>query len=267
MVYVQRVPAEFASGQYYDQAGAEYYLSPAKLESDYAPVRFERELRLFRRHCPGGAVLDVGCSSGAFLYQLGQRFPADYALLGTDAIGPALAYARSRGISVTQGHFPDQTFKHQFDAITFWAVVEHLLEPRIFLEKAWSILKPTGVVFVLVPNLGSLAARLLGVRYRYIYRQHLNYFTRTTLTQMVQDRFSIVEFRTTHFNPVVIWQDWRHGGAEVSNTERADLLKRTTSLKQSPWLKPARLLYRLSEASLSACGLADNLAFVLRKKA
>src|SRR5207249_2914789 len=64
MIYANPIPAELASGQYYDEAGAEYYLSPAKLESDYAPARFERELGSFRAHCPGGAVLDVGCSSG-----------------------------------------------------------------------------------------------------------------------------------------------------------------------------------------------------------
>src|SRR5205809_507002 len=75
MIYANPVPTELASGQYYDQAGTEYYLSPAKLESDYAPVRFERELGLFRAHCPGGAVLDAGCSSGAFLFQLQARFP------------------------------------------------------------------------------------------------------------------------------------------------------------------------------------------------
>ena len=57
MIYANPVPGEFASGAYYDQAGADYYLSPAKLESDYAAVRFERELRLFRKHCQGGAVL------------------------------------------------------------------------------------------------------------------------------------------------------------------------------------------------------------------
>src|SRR6266536_5613744 len=57
MLYVNPVPAKFASGQYYDNEGAEYYLSPAKLKSDYASVRFERELRLFRSHCRKGAVL------------------------------------------------------------------------------------------------------------------------------------------------------------------------------------------------------------------
>src|SRR5678815_6071176 len=69
MILANPVEAQFAEGAFYDRL-APYYLSPDKLESDYALVRFARELRLFRRFCGQGAVLDVGCSTGAFLYQL-----------------------------------------------------------------------------------------------------------------------------------------------------------------------------------------------------
>ncbi len=266
MLYVNPAPAEFASGQFYDQTGSGYYLSPAKLESDYADVRFERELRLFRKHCPTGSVLDVGCSSGAFLYQLNRRFPGSYQILGTDASGPALDYAHSRGVPVVRGDFLKQDFGgKQFDAVTFWAVLEHLLEPRRFLDKAWSLLKPNGLGFVLVPNLRSLATRVLGARYRYIYPQHLNYFALATLTKLVEPRFTMVERHFTHFNPVVIWQDWRQGGADISNQQRAQLLQRTTSYKQNPLLAPLRSAYKLTEATLGALHLADNLALVLRK--
>ncbi len=267
MIYANPVPAQFASGQYYEQAGSDYYLSPAKLESDYAPVRFERELRLFRRHCPRGAVLDVGCSSGAFLFQLQARFPGCYEVLGTDVSGPALDYAASHGVPVVRGHFPDQAFGgRQFDAVTFWAVLEHLVEPSPFLAKAWSVLKPDGLCFVLVPNLQSLAVRALGARYRSFYPQHLSYFTRRTLMKLLQSRFSVIELRSAHFNPLVLWQDWRRRGEEVSNRERAELLKRTTGYKENPWLKPAKAVYQLTEKVLGALNLADNLAAVLRKR-
>jgi len=267
MLYASPVPVEFVSGQYYDRAGADYYLSPTKLESDYAPVRFERELRLFRRHCPGGGVLDVGCSSGAFLFQLNGRFPGCYETLGTDVSGAPLDYAESRGVPVLRGDFRRQDFgEKRFDAVTFWAVIEHLPEPRQFLDKAWEILKPNGLCFLLVPNMESLAARFLGRRYRYVYAQHLNYFTRATLLRLVETRFSVIELRGTHFNPLVLWQDWRSDGAEISNRERADLLKRTTSAKQNPLLTPAKALYKLAERALSAFNLADNLAAVLRKE-
>lgn len=268
MIYVNQVPEEYASGEYYDRAGADYYLSPAKLQGDYAAVRFERELRLFRRHCRGGAVLDVGCSSGAFLFQLTQRFAGCYQVVGTDVSGPPLDYAESRGLPVVRGDFLGQDFGgRKFDAVTFWAVLEHLAAPQQFLAKAASVLKPGGLCFALVPNTKSLAARTLGARYRYIYPQHLNYFTKATLTKLVAARFSVIEFSSTHFNPVVIWQDWRGGGKDVSNRERAQLLQRTTAFKQNPLLRPVKALYALAERALGVLNLADNLAVVLRKQA
>ena len=267
MIYANPVPAEFASGQYYDRAGADYYLSPAKLESDYAPVRFERELRLFRKHCAAGAVLDVGCSSGAFLFPLIQRFPGCFQVLGTDVSGPPLDYAEKRGVAVVRGNFLEQDFgERKFDAVTFWAVLEHLLEPRQFLAKAESVLKPDGLCFVLVPNMKSLAARSLGAHYRYLYPQHLNYFTKATLRRLVEPRFSVIEFSSTHFNPIVLWQDWRGSGQEVSNRARAQLLQRTTSYKQNPLLRPVKVLYALTERALGAVNLADNLVLVLRRR-
>jgi SAM-dependent methyltransferase len=267
MVYANPVPAAMASGEFYDAAGNDYYLSPAKLESDYAVVRFERELRLFRQFCPRGAVLDVGCSSGAFLFQLTRRWPGDYEALGTDVSGAPLDYAASRGVPVARGNFLELDFGGRaFDAVTFWAVIEHLAEPKQFLDRAAEVLKPGGHCFVLVPNLRSLALRWLGARYRYVYPQHLNYFTTQTLARLGEPRFEIVATRFTHFNPVVIWQDWRGGGREVSNAERAGLLRRTTACKQSPWLKPVKWLYALAEKTLGSLGLADNLVLILRRK-
>ena len=268
MVYANPAPAGMASGQFYDTEGADYYLSPAKLESDYAGVRFERELRLFREFCPCGAVLDVGCGSGAFLFQLKQRWPGDYEILGTDVSGAPLDYAESRGVPVARGNFLEMDFNgRKFDAITLWAVAEHLAEPRKFLEKAHALIKPGGVCFVLVPNLRSLATRLLGMRYRYVYPQHLNYFTAETVARLAEPNFAVVTTRFTHFNPAVIWQDWRGGGREVSNAKRAELLKRTTSLKQKAWLKPLKWCYALAEKSLATFGLADNVVVALRVKA
>jgi SAM-dependent methyltransferase len=291
MVFANPAPASMAIGEFYDREAADYYLSPAKLESDHADVRFERELRLFRKHCARGVVLDVGCSSGAFLFQLRKRWPGEYEILGTDVSGPPLDYAESRGVPVVRGSFLEldiggagkpsaphpsplpvgrgeggRRTGEGFDAITFWATLEHLAEPKRFLEKAHAVLKSGGVCFVLVPNLKSLAVRLLGARYRYVYPQHLNYFTAQTLTRLCSAKFEVIETRFTHFNPIVIWQDWRSGGREVSNQERGELLARTTAYKQKRWLKPVKWVYPVVEHCLAAFGLADNVALVLRKR-
>jgi 2-polyprenyl-3-methyl-5-hydroxy-6-metoxy-1,4-benzoquinol methylase len=265
MIYANLVSAEMATGVFYDRAGHEY-LSPEKLEGDYSDVRFQRELRLFRSLCPSGSVLDVGCSSGAFLYQLSKRYPGDYRICGTDVSGPALDYAAKMGVPVIRENFLTHSFEKQFDAVTFWAVMEHLFEPQSFLRKAASVLKPGGLCFILVPNMRSLAVRLLGVKYRYIYPEHLNYFTPETLKTFVSREFAVHAFKSTHFNPLVIYQDFRDGGREIARAERAQLLKRTNTYKKSAWMLPVRFCYRATEAALGKICLADNLAVIGRKQ-
>jgi 2-polyprenyl-3-methyl-5-hydroxy-6-metoxy-1,4-benzoquinol methylase len=265
MIYTNPVPAEMATGTFYDWAGGEY-LSPEKVESDYADVRFERELRLFRTYCQSGSVLDVGCSSGAFLYQLKKRFPNDYTILGTDVSQEPLDHAVKMGVPIVRGEFLTQTFGEKFDAVTFWAVMEHLAEPKKFLQKAAAILKPGGHCFILTPNMDSLAVRLIGAKYRYIFAEHLNYFTPRTMERFAGAEFSVVGRRSTHFNPLVIWQDFRGGEREISRADRIKLLKRTTGYKQSKWLQPVKMGYRAAEALLGGILMADNVAVVGRKK-
>jgi 2-polyprenyl-3-methyl-5-hydroxy-6-metoxy-1,4-benzoquinol methylase len=264
MIYVNPVPVEMASGKFYDGAGSEY-LTPEKLESDYADVRFERELLLFRTYCRRGAVLDVGCSSGGFLYQLKKRFPDDYRILGTDVSREPLAHAAKMGVPIVEGEFLEQSFNEPFDAVTFWAVMEHLSRPKLFLKKAASILKPGGHCFILTPNMNSLAVRVLGAKYRYIFPEHLNYFTPKTMRQFTGLEFAVADVKSTHFNPLVIWKDFRGGEREISREERVKLLKRTTGYKQSPWMLPAKVVYQATESVLGNFFLADNVAVVGRK--
>ncbi len=268
MIYADPIGEELANGEYYDRLANPFYLSPAKLAGDYSPVRFERERKLFRRFHPGGRVLDVGCSTGGFLHQLQRQLGTGAKVLGIDVSGPALDHAEGNGIPVLRQPFLTAEFTGEaFSSVTFWAVMEHLANPREFLSKAASILKPRGLCFILVPNFQSLAVRLLGSKYRYIFPQHINYFTPATLRGLVatEPRFRIVHLGSTHFNPLVIWQDWKGRGDFVADQDRAELLRRTTAYKQNPMLKPVRLGLQATEWVLGGLRLADNLVVVLEK--
>jgi len=269
MVYADPLPGESAP-EHYDQLGRPYYLSANKLEGDFASVRFERELRLFRRHCPQGGVLDVGCSTGAFLFQLQNRFPGAYQPTGIEVSQAALDHARQHGIQVIGDSLLTHDFgSRRFDAVTFWAVLEHLPDPAAFVRTAMQWLRPGGVVLALVPNLHSLALRTLGARYRYVLNQHVNYFSSATLASLLTlQGLSPVDAGGSHFNPVVLWQDWRRGtDSPVPDADRAALLKRTTRLKQSLWLRPAKGAMSAIERLLATAGLADNIWAVARKPA
>lgn len=115
-----------------------------------------------------------------------------------------------------------------------------------------------------MPNHRSLASRLLGVSYRYVLLEHVNYFSEADLRRLCRDRFEIVEAASSHFNPAVIWQDALGRGRPVPREQRIALLQRTTALKQNPWLAPVRPFYRGLEAILARWFLADNLLFVLK---
>ena len=268
MVFASPIEEQFITGTFYDRLANPFYLSPDKLQSDYAPVRFERELKLFRKFCSHGAVLDVGCSTGAFLFQLRQRFPKEYQTVGIDVSGPALDYAETKGTTVLREPFLEANFGDRlFSAVTFWAVIEHLANPRDFVAKAASVLEPGGLCFILVPNFQSMAVRLLGQKYRYIFPQHVNYFALNTLERLVaaHPELQIIHTRSTHFNPLVILQDWKRPRDFVPDEERAKLLKRTTAYKQNPAMKPIKFAIGALEAVLGRLRLADNITIVLQK--
>lgn len=269
MQFANPVASDFLTGGFYDEEAAPYYLSPEKLAGDFAPTRFEREIRLVRAHCRGGALLDVGCNTGAFLHQLQLRHPGEYKLHGVDVSGPALAHATKLGLSVSSGPLEKQSFpESSFSAVTFWAVLEHLGDPLQHLRIAARLLKSGGHAFVLVPNHASLVSRLLGARYRYVMPEHLNYFTAHTLRRLIEAvrEFELVAIGTSHFNPVVLWQDWRRPRLAVPPMERAQLLARTNRWKRHKALLPIRGCYQAAQWFLRQVGWADNLTAVIRRR-
>ena len=122
----------------YDRIHAEWWSDDsfmALLRNAVNPPRFDYFRRELLNRFGGAAekssVLDVGCSTGAFLFQLKRRFPNDYQTLGLDVSGPALDYAAQQGVPILKEPYLTADFgPHRFRAVTFWAVIEHLAHPR-----------------------------------------------------------------------------------------------------------------------------------------
>jgi 2-polyprenyl-3-methyl-5-hydroxy-6-metoxy-1,4-benzoquinol methylase len=266
MVYIPEVLESYATGQFYEDRTESFYLSDDKLKSDYDPVRFQREWALLRQWVPSGKVLDVGCSTGGFLKGLHEM--GDYETIGCDVSQGALNQAENIGVTVLRAPFLSLPVDEaKYDAITFWAVLEHLADPAAFLAKAGSMISSGGICILLVPNLHSLAIRSIGPRYRYIMTEHLNYFSAAALSHMVArvGGWKIERVTSMHFNPVVIIQDALKFREEVPDAERAKLLKRTNRWKRSGLMRPLKAAYRNVESVLSRMLAADNLVMVLRK--
>ena len=116
---------------------------------------------MVRRLPTGGTVLDVGCSSGLLLAEIGKL--GDYELLGVELKAEAADAAQSRGIEVWRGDVQDAPFAvASVDLILLQHVLEHVFDPIAMLRTVHGLLKPGGRVCGEVPNLDCWDFRLFG---------------------------------------------------------------------------------------------------------
>lgn len=133
-------------------------------------------------------LLDVGCSSGAFLRvarELG--FQAE----GVEPAPQAAQTTAAAGFKVYQGllqdaHFPDAAF----DAITLFEVIEHLREPLALLRECRRILRPSGVMMIGTGNAASWTVAAQGGRWEYFsiarHGGHVSFFNPDSLRLAAQ---------------------------------------------------------------------------------
>lgn len=121
-----------------------------------------KRCRRVTRYVDGGRMVDVGCSTGDFIWEMSRQ--PGWAALGIDISLAAVAYARDQlGVTGAVGvlnaaPLPDGSL----DAITMWNVFEHVYDPRTVIAEAARLLRPGGVLVITHPNLDSLDRRLFG---------------------------------------------------------------------------------------------------------
>ena len=118
----------------------------------YLPLQAERVERL-KPYIPdpGAVVLDVGCSSGHFLYTIkpfvGECVGIEYnhanAQFVRDRLGFRVYTTPIEGTDLPEAYF---------DLITVFHTLEHMSDPLSFLKTIRRYLKPSGSLYVEVPN-------------------------------------------------------------------------------------------------------------------
>ncbi len=150
-------------------------------------LTFERHLRPLEEIIPpkpGRRLLDVGCHIGVFV-EIAARHGWD--AWGVEPSHWAAAQAQAAGLQVVEGTMATAGFDDGFfDVITLWDVIEHLEHPSAELGQVHRLLKPGGVIVAHTMDLDSPFARLMGRRWPWLMEMHLYYFTRQTLTLLME---------------------------------------------------------------------------------
>lgn len=107
----------------------------------------------FKDYLSRGKVLDVGSGEGVFGQTLGKRF---------DATNLEFPGAQVKNHSVVKTDFLSWKTGKKFDGIVFLESLEHVPNPQKYLQKAASLLKKSGYIFVEYPRFSSFESRVLG---------------------------------------------------------------------------------------------------------
>ena len=213
------------------------------------------------KHVPPAAprtLLDYGAGGGAFL---AAAQSAGWQARGFEPGRRGLEHCSNAGLDVTDKL--SELAEGTFGLVTFHHVFEHLTNPAETLGIVRQLLANNGRLYIEVPNVGSLRARLamtflsrgfqVDERHR-AFPVHLIYYSKATLQKMLKKMGWTVEIAFTvgigldefFVRPVVM------SPTDTTGSQRS---------AGSPLPEKKRLRHRLRDTFLRA-GLGENLAVI-----
>jgi SAM-dependent methyltransferase len=183
-VWLGDPPKPEEMGRHYTE---DYHKAIVTAGEGAATSRWKDQVKLISNYKPGGAILDIGCSSGGFLSTMKG---SAWELYGIEMEESTAERARTTtGAKVFVGDAVEAPFSpRSFDVITCFDVLEHVYSPREFLTKVLEWLKPGGIFYAMMPNIDSWEARLFGAHWFGLeLPRHLNHFSPRSLRYLMSE--------------------------------------------------------------------------------
>jgi len=252
---------------YYDR------LSGKDLARRHSPENYARQrdlLTTLAGYTHGRRLLDVGCGDGQLLQTAKSE---GWNAAGIDLSEGAVRLCQRRGLAAWKTDFFEKSLDEQrFDVIVMSELIEHVPAPQRFLKRAEALLAAQGVLYLTTPNFGSLARRILGETWSVIHPEHLGYFERSTLSNMVsaETRLHQVRIEANNIAPSTFFAWLRGKHTERTKTMAAVNRKARRGLDQQVrrLIHRSRMLGASKEAlnrAISRAGLGDTLVAWLQK--
>ena len=182
---------DFYTSHYYDEEKPDYITSNESETEwwdqtygdriDYADELAGEELKNW---------IDIGTGPGLFLDAAKKR---NKRILGIEPSRQAAEHATSKGHEVINGYFDNEMSEKMetFDAAHFSEVLEHIENPRDFLNNVRNILRKDGFIVITVPNDYNIIQEIFvnetGKEKWWLAPPfHLNYFSHESLERLVE---------------------------------------------------------------------------------
>ena len=169
--------ANYSEHEFY----CEHYLENEKLYRGFA----RGMVGIAQRYKNKGRLLDIGCSVG---FVLDESKKIGFEGEGLELNKKAVDIARSKGFEVKCCDLDKAGYQeNNFDVVVLNHILEHIVEPNIFLQEIKRIFKREGILIIGVPNHASLVAGIYRTRwYGWGLPEHIWHFDKKSLAGLLE---------------------------------------------------------------------------------
>ncbi len=245
----------------------EFYSVPTKYDAWLAEEEgrvkmWQRRLKKMCATARPGNLLDVGAGIGQFLHLARPDFTE---VCGTEVSSSAVAIAKEKyGLELFHGTLDGVSLPcESFDNITVFHVLEHVPNPRLMVEKCFSLLRSGGVLVIAVPNdFRTVKSKVRVMLGRLGYKKFRG-VTRFGLRRIQLDG-NMTEIHLSHFTPKVLRRLLKSGGLQVIQ-ESVDPAH-VPPLGWSGLVQDTRYLAAVAGVGLTGINIGDAIWMVARKE-
>lgn len=196
LIYVSPVLTDQAIRDYYQQEVSWVQVLQSGTQIELDRRKYQYGLALAAPYVIGPELLDIGAGTGLFMETAAAE--------GFNPMGIELNQANLNRLQRLGFHMLDRPLEaallpdNHFDMVTMWEVLEHIVQPQGLLREVGRVLRPGGLLLILVPNVDSLVTRLLHEKSgTFGGHSHINHFNlRTISTLLGQTHYVVLEAET-----------------------------------------------------------------------
>ena len=191
------IPPYYRKQIKYEQYKNEAVTTEVRKGNNWVKIqRHKLRFKFIQKFVKTGKLFDLGAGWGHFMLA-GKE-------LGYDVYGieiseqPYLYCVNDLKLPVDHVDFFEMDESRQFDIITMWDVLEHIDKAGDFLEKSSKLTKPNGYLFLQVPQIDSYFAKRHQDNWKMMGLDHVNYFGKKTITQILANHgYEVVKIKSS----------------------------------------------------------------------
>lgn len=214
-------------------------LSSRELFEFNLPLQAPRIKQLSHLLKPNAKVLDIGSSTGHFLYTIKDQVAE---VTGIELNLDNVEFTRKKlGIKVYNEPIEKLNLPAEyFDLITVYHTFEHIADPLLFLSAVKKSLKPGGQLFIEVPNVDDALMSVYQLEKFcdwWFIEPHLFYYNPTTLKKVLTQAGFEGEFHTTQAFSLSNHLNWLTNGQPQDDWITASTMPKLSSTAPYSQLK------------------------------